>query len=156
MKPAFPPNLGDFERYFIPEPNTRCWLWLLAVNRGGYPQLTRKIGDETYCYRAHRVSWEFYRGPIPKGLTLDHLCRMRCCVNPDHLEPIKQRENVLRGAGIPAQRFQQTHCVNGHELSGQNVYWYRGYRQCKPCSRERDKKRRPRNVLRKTEVTAFQ
>lgn len=76
------------------EPNSGCWLWVGADNGAGYGTMTS--GHSTRAY-AHRVSYELARGPIPDGMHLDHLCRIRCCVNPDHLEPVTNAENARRG-----------------------------------------------------------
>ena len=111
------------------EPTTGCWLWLGKLHPAGYGKYRGKF--------AHRVSWEQSNGPIPEGLQIDHLCRTRCCVNPDHLEPVTQRENVLRGVGYAAQRAKATHCVNGHEFSPENTGRFRGGRVCRACKRER-------------------
>lgn len=87
---------------------------------------------------AHRVGYELYVGKIPDGLMLDHLCRNRCCVNPKHLEPVTNLENVRRG--IAAQRNREirlamTHCKRGHPLSGDNLYINpgSGQRVCRSC-----------------------
>lgn len=72
--------------------------------------------------QAHRKVYEWLRGTVPLGLTLDHLCRHRWCVNPDHLEMCSMRENILRGEGVAAKRARQTHCIHGHELTEENTY----------------------------------
>jgi hypothetical protein len=78
---------------YIPEPNSGCWIWLGNIKKNGYGSLT--VGEKNLY--AHRLSYEISNGPIPKGKVLDHKCRVRCCCNPDHLEPVTQHENVLRG-----------------------------------------------------------
>lgn len=152
MKPAFLPEKSDFENRFLPEPNTGCWIWLNAVHiKNGYGHLSKKLNGQQYNYRAHRLAYELYKAPIPDGMVIDHKCRVRCCVNPDHLEVVTQRENTIRGEGFPGFRHRQTHCVHGHLLEGQNVYSYRGYRQCRACNKIRDRKRNRqgrRNYLR--------
>ena len=75
-----------------PEPNTGCWLWLGALNDRGYG----RVKQVSRFRRAHIVSWELQRGPVPDGLCIDHLCRVKSCVNPDHMEPVTKRENTLR------------------------------------------------------------
>jgi hypothetical protein len=88
--------------------------------------------------RAHRLYYELEKGPIPKGLTLDHLCRVRCCVNPDHLEPVTPVENVMRGESFFAKQARRTHCPQGHEYIGRNLMiTRRGERKCRACDLER-------------------
>lgn len=80
---------------YIVDPCTGCWVWQMAIKSNGYGH--RKVAGR---YRnAHILVWEEHNGPVPAGLQLDHLCRNRACVNPDHLEPVKQRENLRRGRG---------------------------------------------------------
>lgn len=129
-------TLNVFERIeqkFIPEPNSGCWLWTGALSTGGYGMIGN-IGGSKY---AHRILYEQQFGPIPKGLELDHLCRVRCCVNPAHLEAVTRRENIMRGIAPSAKQAKQTHCKNGHPLSGENlIVWKTRWgvqRQCKIC-----------------------
>lgn len=82
---------------------------------------------------AHRVSYELAHGEIPEGLVLDHLCRRPSCVNPDHLEPVTDRENILRGVGYAAQSSRVTHCPQGHPYDEVNTYRWRGWRLCRTC-----------------------
>jgi len=76
-----------------PEPNSGCWLYLGALQRNGYARI--RFNGKTVI--AHRVSYTIFKGEIPAGLELDHLCRVRCCVNPDHLEVVSRSINVSRG-----------------------------------------------------------
>lgn len=86
---------------------SRCWQWLGSTNQGGYG-----FTQINYVQRvAHRVVYEDAVGPIPSGLTLDHLCRNTDCVNPAHMEPVSMRENILRGHGAAAECARRTHCV---------------------------------------------
>lgn len=105
-------------------PFVGCWLWLLKLHENGYGQL--KVGG--IGRPAHVVSFECFRGPIPEGLELDHLCRVRCCVNPWHLEPVTHLENMRRGI-----KRTRTHCPHGHEYSSENTYFHDGRRRCRLC-----------------------
>jgi hypothetical protein len=118
----------------VPEPNTGCWLWLLSCNQFGYGQ-ARFNGKNM---RAQRLSYEAFVGKIPDGLVLDHLCRVRSCVNPNHLEPVSTRENVLRGVGVTARNAQLTHCKSGHALTPDNTYVGDRRRECRACKRIRN------------------
>lgn len=109
-----------------------CWLWQGGTRSRGYGQMWD--GEKTIY--AHRFAYELLVGPIPPGLTLDHLCRNPLCVNPDHLEPIPQGTNTLRGFGPPARNARKTHCKRGHPLSGDNVRPVSGGgRRCMACAR---------------------
>ena len=131
-----------FEAKVASDPTTGCWLWTARVNRHGYGVLS--IGSKRDASKrmalAHRVAYELHVGPIPEGLTIDHLCRTPACVNPDHLEAVTQRENVLRGMSIPALNHKKTHCKNGHEFSPRS----NGTRRCKVCDLEDCRRRRKR------------
>jgi hypothetical protein len=88
--------------------------------------------------KAHRVVWRAYRGVIPSGLDLDHLCRVRSCVNPAHLEPVTRRVNLLRGDTLTARHAALTQCYRGHEMNATNTYvTKRGFRDCRVCKRLR-------------------
>lgn len=115
-----------------------CWLWTAGLNDCGYGWFNPGAGMSPV--RAHRWAYEQIVGPIPEGLDLDHLCRVRNCVNPEHLEPVTRRENVQRGwvGRIPAE------CPHGHEYTPANTYTYRGKRQCKACRRAYEATRRSR------------
>lgn len=106
-----------------------CWLWSAARTADGYGNI--KVDGK--ARRAHRLAYELSVGEIPAGLDLDHLCRNRSCVNPDHLEPVTRRENVLRGDGLAALRAKQTHCKSGHEFTPENTYTGSGGRSCRRC-----------------------
>jgi len=109
-----------------PEPNGGCWLWDGATLRGGYGA----FGVPGIGRLAHRVSYILYRGPIPDGLQLDHLCRVRCCVNPWHLEPVTLAENLRRGNGSKPNAT----CQKGHPLTDPIVE-RDGKRRCRICRR---------------------
>jgi hypothetical protein len=123
---------------YIPEPNTGCWLWIGACTKEGYGRFYSRGSMQP----AHRISYEMFVGSIPAGLHLDHLCRVHCCVNPDHLEPVTCRENLMRGETIVAANARKTHCPSGHPLSGKNlrIISSTGHRRCLKCDRETDKR----------------
>lgn len=129
-----------------PEPNSGCWLWTGAVNPHGYGNVGAWIGDRQVTVPVHRLVYQTHKGPIGDGLVLDHKCRTPCCVNPDHLEPVTQAENMRRGSVLAASkalRANQTHCLRGHPLSGANLYVAaNGQRRCRQCSASRDRQRR--------------
>jgi hypothetical protein len=119
-----------FERGYMPVTESGCWIWIRRTDRYG------TIFHNGKSRKAHRVAYELYRGPIPNGMSIDHLCRVTCCVNPDHLEAIPLRENILRGSNPPATNHKKTHCKRGHFLSGNNLYVKpAGERVCKTCRR---------------------
>lgn len=115
----------------------KCWLWTAQVSWRGYGRF-RVLDGPRGTMMAHRFSYQLLIGPIPRGLTLDHLCREKRCVNPEHLEVVTLRENILRGNSLPAINARKTHCKRGHCLSGKNVViTTAGYRNCRECNNER-------------------
>lgn len=120
-----PPEVR-FWKYVSPEPNSGCWLWTGTGAR--YGQISRWIGTRWQFYPAHRLSYEMHKGPIPKGLVIDHKCRNTMCVNPEHLRAVTQGENVRSGKGT-----KKTHCRRGHPLVTGNLYFHGKQRYCKPC-----------------------
>jgi hypothetical protein len=120
------------------EKTKSCWIWLGShVTKEEYG----RFWLQGKTVNAHRASWILFKGMIPEDKQIDHLCRNRRCVNPDHLEVVEQKENILRGESLSAKRARQTHCVHGHELSGPNLYIrHGGGRRCRKCARLRMRK----------------
>jgi hypothetical protein len=117
-----------------------CWLWTASCAGGtGYGQIYADGRPQL----AHRFAYELLVGPIPDGLVIDHLCRNRACVNPAHMEPVTQRENILRGTGASARAARKTHCPQGHAYDSENTAIKSdGTRRCKTCHRDRERVRK--------------
>ena len=120
------------------DPITRCWLWTAALTSRGYGSWS----DGVKVRSTHRVTFEAFNGPIPDGLTVDHLCLVKRCCNPAHLEAVTQAENARRWlAGL-------THCKYGHPLSGPNLHMHpNGQRVCVLCRREHSRAYRRRKAV---------
>jgi hypothetical protein len=112
---------------------TDCIEWTGCRDKDGYGRSGKTL--------AHRVAYIAAVGPIPAGMELDHLCRNRGCVNPEHLEPVTHYENMRR-----SRLAARTHCVNGHPFDDQNTYWrpHRQGRGCKACVREAQRRQSAR------------
>lgn len=116
-----------------------CWTWKGWSTREGYGQIW-----DGRCVMAHRWSYENLVAPIPPGLVIDHLCRNPSCVNPDHLEPVTNRENGMRG--LTPYGVLRTTCVRGHDVTDpSNVrVTSQGKKQCRACDRIRSQNQRDR------------
>ena len=133
--------LERFAAKYVVSPSG-CWNWTASVNEGGYGQFF--VGGKRW--RSHRFAWTAFRGEIPAGLELDHLCRNRRCCNPEHLEPVTRRENQRRGNGPTARNIDATHCVNGHAFDAKNTHFRKsGKRTCLRCNADRARARYWRN-----------
>lgn len=110
-----------------------CWVFTGYVRPQGYAIISGVQAGKRRNFYVHRLTWEQFRGPIPEGLTIDHLCRVRHCCNPEHLDVVTQQVNVLRGNSLSARRARQTHCRRGHPLVPGNLYHDPGHRICRTC-----------------------
>lgn len=111
---------------------SQCYNWTSFVRRDGYGVIWIKNKN----IPVHRFFYELLVDTIPKGFVLDHLCRNRKCVNPDHMEVVTDKINILRGVGITAINSKKTHCIRGHPFSGDNLKLFpNGWRGCKICIR---------------------
>jgi len=112
-----------------------CWEWKRSLNSRGYSL----ISVDGVVQLGHRVSYELHVGPIPEGLTIDHLCRNKACVNPEHLEPVTHKENHNRRPDV-----NKSHCINGHELTVENTILKKRpnggtIRNCRTCNNEQQR-----------------
>jgi hypothetical protein len=128
------PLITPEERLFsyVKEDVNGCWPWAGARAGTGYGT----VQWEGRSRPAHRVLYEYFIGEIPEGLDLDHLCRVRHCVNPWHLDPVTRQVNIVRG-DKPGINAGKTHCPQGHAYDEANTIRYRGSRFCRACKRER-------------------
>lgn len=119
------------------EKTNDCWIWKAGKCSKGYGVFWMNGRN----HLAHRVSYQWLIGEIPKGLCIDHLCKNSACVNPEHLEIVSLGENVLRGEGITAINSKKTHCPKGHMY---DMVYGTSKRGCKTCNREKMRKFRAR------------
>ena len=124
-------------------PECGCWMWVGATKKKGYGSFA--VGGVSFG--AHQVIYALYKGLVPKGLQLDHLCRVRSCVNPDHLEPVTSLENRLRGESLVFKASRSSYCKNGHIYNAKNTRYVSlpdGYtgRACRVCDKEAARARR--------------
>jgi hypothetical protein len=122
-----------------------CWEWTDSHRSRGYGAL--KVGGKRgQMVDAHLITYRTFVGPVPEGLELDHICRNRACINPDHLEPVTRRMNALRGVSIIAAHARKTHCKYGHEFVTVKE-GDRTRRRCIPCQYEAIKRYQKRKSL---------
>ena len=114
-----------------------CWEFMGYRLPSGYGRVQRGDG---VILATHRVSFEYFKGPIPDNFQVDHLCRNRACCNPSHLEAVTHRENTLRGVGAAAMNSRKTHCPKGHPYSGDNLIMDGSNRKCVICRKAKYKK----------------
>lgn len=138
MRKNYRVSLRDhFEDSYVPEPNTGCWLWTGSLTTSGYGHLSRK----RKMLQAHRVSLELRGVAMPEGMVVDHVCRVRSCVNPDHLRVVTRRQNVIENSvSLPAKQVRNTHCPKGHPYAGENLSKWSRHRVCMTCKRASDRR----------------
>jgi hypothetical protein len=125
------------------EKTNYCWNWKGRLNGGGYGQFWYKRKRVL----SHRIAYEFIKGKISEKMTIDHLCRNRSCVNPNHMEVVTNKENILRGISPCAINSKKTHCKRGHKFSGDNLRINtNNSRSCRECDRLYSKARRQNNL----------
>ncbi len=137
------PRVDRFVEKFEKRGADECWPWTGNLDRNGYGQfmLYRQGRSIVKYIGAHRFSYEHFVGPIPKGLVIDHLCRNPACVNPSHLEPVTNGENIRRGFAVTLGPLYPC----GHPRGSENSYYNRsknGSPTCRTCAKERTRKQR--------------
>lgn len=120
----------------MPGMTTPCWVFTGADNGKGYGVISRGGRGNGLQY-VHIVAWEDVNGLVPDGRELDHLCRLRACCRPDHLEAVTSVVNNARSNSLSALNKRKTHCMKGHPFDTSNTYEFRGVRICRTCRRER-------------------
>lgn len=131
-------DIDRFWRHVKIDPASKCWNWTASVNFDGYPQsiVGSRTDNTRRTVRLSRFFYEYYKKKIAKGMEIDHLCRNRRCVNPDHLEAVTHQENVNRAdkSLMGLHNKNKTHCRNGHAYDDDNTYYTKqGHRQCRIC-----------------------
>jgi hypothetical protein len=117
-----------------------CWTWL-GSQMEHFGMAYGRFWDGSNVVGAHRFAYEYFkRTKLDKSMEVDHLCRNSLCVNPDHLEAVSHRENMLRGNSPVANKARQTHCKYGHPLSGDNLVLVGTGRKCRTCIRRMNRK----------------
>lgn len=122
-----------FEQRYIPVTESGCWIWTGYTDKYGYGYFKDRITGKSKA--AHRLSYELFRGSLSSAMQIDHLCKVRCCVNPLHLEMVSQYENIRRGNVMKRRAANDTHCLHGHEYTADNIIIRDGlYRRCRACT----------------------
>lgn len=121
-----------------------CWTWTGGKIKQGYGNFYPKPGVGGIL--AHRFAYATYVGELLPGMVIDHLCRNRLCVNPEHLEQVTNLENLRRGLGYRLQNGMDNSCLKGHEYTPENTYRHPQFPhrvRCRECAREADRARSP-------------
>ena len=118
-----------------------CWIWQEGLDKDGYPNYIRFGGKR---YRPHRLVYELYIGELDLNLTIDHLCRNKICIRPEHLEQVSAKVNGLRGNTYQGINSRKIHCTQGHPYDKKNTYYRSddGSRVCKICAKVWQRNRR--------------
>lgn len=112
-----------------------CWIWMRGLDKDGYGSM--KVRQK--CHKVHRLSYETFVGSIPNGAEIDHLCFVRCCINPHHLEPVDRTTHITRSRWVLSNR---THCKHGHNLTLPNsLCRAAGQNRCRLCVNDAQKRR---------------
>lgn len=145
--PAYKKPLTSIEKVLanIQISETGCWLWKRWTDKDGYARMR----IERKRVLLHRWMYQYHKGNIPEGLVIDHLCRVRHCLNPDHLEVVTIRENTLRGETHPARNAMKTHCPKGHPYNSENTKIKKRSRICLICMKEQNREQRLRSKIRR-------
>lgn len=135
------------KRLSVDDASTGCRTWIGHCDKDGYGKVNATLPDGTPVYLAHRMTWLYFVGPIPDGLEIDHSCKNRSCINPDHLQLVTHAENIaLNNYKTNHRNGVKTHCLNGHLLAGENIRLQRWgstvMRHCKICAAARSVKYR--------------
>lgn len=156
QEPILEPTEKDIERFWGKVKKTdSCWEWHGTKMNQGYGTIGVSGRSGKKDILAHRFAYELLVGSIPVGLVIDHLCRNRTCVNPEHMEIVTHRVNLLRGIGVPAQNALRTHCPQGHPYDLFNTYMTpsNGHRLCRACQPMYRQRRRDRQKAAGIRVT---
>lgn len=128
------PDAERFAFYLLKSGDNQCWIWTGALDSNGYGVFNARNTAGFSGQKSHRYSYLLAHGKLPEDLELDHLCRVRPCCNPAHLEAVTQKINTMRGVGFGPVNAEKTHCPQGHEYTEENTYTSeKGWRRCRIC-----------------------